>query len=62
MAAVKSWLDKTLWPAVAVLLAVLAYFQISDADIALQDYLYDFGKGEWLVDRSAWWPTFRRFP
>ena len=58
MAEEKSWLDKTLWPAVALLVAVLVYFQVSDADIALQDYLYDFTKGEWLVDRFAWWPTF----
>lgn len=58
MAAVSSWLDKTLWPAVALLGAVLVYFQISDADIALQDHLYDFENRRWLVDRSAWWPTF----
>ena len=58
MAADSSWLDKTLWPAVAVLGAVLVYFQISNADIALQDHLYDFENSQWLVDRNAWWPTF----
>lgn len=58
MAAASSWLDRTLWPAVAVLAAVLVYFQVSDADIVLQDYLYDFDDRRWLVDRFAWWPTF----
>lgn len=64
MAAVFSWLDKTLWPAVALLGAVLVYFQVSDADIALQDHLYDFENRRWLVDRFAWWPTilFHKLP
>jgi membrane-associated PAP2 superfamily phosphatase len=53
-----SRLDRTLWPAVVLLGWGLWYFQVSDADLAVQDYLFDFQKGEWLVDKEAWWPTF----
>jgi membrane-associated PAP2 superfamily phosphatase len=54
----RSWLDRTLWPAVALLGVCLWYFQVSDADLAIQDHLFDFEKGRWLVDKEAWWPTF----
>ena len=58
MAAAQSWLDRTLWPAVALLAGTMLFFQFSDADIAVQDHLFDFRTGEWLVDRNAWRPTF----
>lgn len=64
MAAAHSWLDRTLWPAVALLGATVLFFQFTDADIALQDHFFDFRTGQWLVDRFAWWPTFwfHKFP
>jgi membrane-associated PAP2 superfamily phosphatase len=43
---------------VALLGVCLWYFQVSGADIAIQDHLFDFEKGRWLVDKEAWWPTF----
>jgi membrane-associated PAP2 superfamily phosphatase len=64
MVPTSSWLDRTLWPAIALLATVLVFFQLSNADIVIQDRLYDFHTGKWLVDRFAWWPAFwfHKFP
>lgn len=46
-------LDRTLWPAVALLGATLAFFELTSADIAVQDRLYDFAAHRWLIDAHA---------
>ena len=42
--------DRTLWPAVALLGAVLAVFEFTNLDLWLQDHFYDAGAGRWWVD------------
>lgn len=54
----RSWLDRSLWPSLALFGAMLAVFQFTPADLLIQDRLFDFRTGRWLVDRNAWWPTF----
>lgn len=39
-----------LWPALTALAAALALFEFSALDLAVQDRLYDFNAGRWLVD------------
>ncbi len=64
MVSPSSWLDRTLWPAVILLVAACFYFQVTDTDIAIQDHLYDFSRGQWLVDKEGWWSTllFHKLP
>ena len=45
-------LDRTLWPALAVLAGALAVFEFTGLDLALQDRLYDFTRQRWLVDAT----------
>jgi membrane-associated PAP2 superfamily phosphatase len=35
------------------LILCIAVFEISNIDIYLQDYLYDFGSSQWLLDKNA---------
>lgn len=46
--------DPARWlgPALLLLLASLAFFEVTDVDLALQDRLFDFHTGRWLVDRD----------
>jgi membrane-associated PAP2 superfamily phosphatase len=52
----RSGLDRTLWPAIGVLIAALAVFELTGIDIWLQDFFYDQSTHRWLVDASAYWP------
>ena len=45
--------ERSLWPAVALLCATVAFFELTNADIALQDRLYDFAAHRWLIDAHA---------
>lgn len=45
-------LDRTLWPAVLLLGAMLGVFEYTGLDIALQDHFYDFTRQRWLVDAA----------
>lgn len=44
--------------ALSILLGVAIYYgvEISSLDLWIQDLLFDFGQGEWLVDRNSFWP------
>lgn len=46
-------MDRTLCPAVAVLLAVFGGFEVTGVDLWVQDRLYDFPSGNWLMDARA---------
>lgn len=45
--------DRTLWPAVALLAAAVALFELTDLDLAVQDRFYDFGDRRWIVDAEG---------
>jgi len=45
--------ERTLWPAVALLCAAFAVFELTNADVAVQDRLYDFAAHRWLIDAHA---------
>lgn len=42
--------DRTLWPAVVLLGVTLACFELTNADLAVQDRLYDPAAHRWLID------------
>lgn len=46
----RAGLDRTFWPALALLAASLALFELTNLDLALQDRFFDFATGTWLVD------------
>ncbi len=46
-------IDRTLVAALIVLLAVFGVFELSHLDIAVQDHLFDFARGRWLIDAQA---------
>ena len=46
-------LDRTLWPAVALLAALTAIFEFTNIDLRVQDAFYDFDKQRWLVDAKS---------
>lgn len=58
MSSPTSWIDRSLWPSLLLLAAILAVFQLTPADLVIQDRLFDFNTGKWLVDRNASLPTF----
>jgi membrane-associated PAP2 superfamily phosphatase len=43
-------LDRSLWPAVALLVASFVLFEFTSIDIWLQDFFYDHSTKKWLVD------------
>ncbi len=43
--------DKTLWPAAALLAAAFLLFEFTGLDLFLQDRLHDFATHGWLIDR-----------
>jgi membrane-associated PAP2 superfamily phosphatase len=53
-----TWLDRTLWPALVLLAVTLAVFQCTDADLVIQDGLYHFETGRWLLPRDSRWLEF----
>jgi len=42
--------EHALWPAVLLLAGVIALFEATNLDLALQDCFFDFGTGRWWVD------------
>ena len=46
-------LSRTLWPALALLAGLLALFEFTPLDLALQDRFYNFASHRWLVDGTA---------
>lgn len=51
-------LDRSLWPALLALLALFALFELTNIDLWLQDHLFNFQTGDWLVDDRAPVPRF----
>src|SRR5688572_27239445 len=50
--------DRSLGPAVLLLAGVLALFEFTNLDLALQDRFFDFATGRWSVDaRDPIWRT-----
>ncbi len=48
-------LDRTLLPAVFLLIGLMVFFELTRFDLWLQDRSYDFRAGRWLVDgRDPW--------
>jgi membrane-associated PAP2 superfamily phosphatase len=48
-----SRLDRTLWPAAALLAAVLLLCQCTPVDLMMQDHLFDFAANRWLIPRDC---------
>jgi len=48
----RDWTDPARWlgPALLLLLAALAWFEFTDLDLVVQDRLFNFQTGRWLVD------------
>ena len=44
--------DRTLWPAIVILAGVIAVFETTNLDLALQDRCFDFATGRWCVDAN----------
>jgi membrane-associated PAP2 superfamily phosphatase len=42
--------DRTLWPAVLALVAVIILFELTELDLGLQDHFYDADARRWVVD------------
>ena len=42
-------IDRTFWPTLALLIVVIALFELSSVDIAVQDRLFDFSLGRWTI-------------
>lgn len=45
-------IDRTLWPALALLAAVFLLFEFTPLDLAIQDRFFDFEKHAWCVDAA----------
>ncbi len=50
-------MDRSLWPTVLLLIAVFAFFEISNTDLWLQDFFYNHSTKKWIVDAND--PTLR---
>ena len=49
-----SWnLQRSLWPALVALAAVIVLFEVTNLDLWVQDHFFDFATGTWWVDRQA---------
>jgi membrane-associated PAP2 superfamily phosphatase len=46
-------LERSLWVSLAALAAVFALFELTNLDLVVQDRLYLWEQGRWLVDRHA---------
>lgn len=51
-------IDRGFWPTLVLLAAVLALFEFTALDLAVQDRLYDFSTRQWRVDGKAPGPRF----
>lgn len=45
--------ERSLWPAVALLGVSFGFFELTNADVAVQDRLYDFTAHRWMIDAHA---------
>lgn len=45
-------LDRTLWPAVLLLLGLFFFFESTQVDLWLQDNFFNFTTSRWLIDRN----------
>lgn len=46
-------LDRTFWPALALLAFVILFFELTEVDLWVQDHCYDFARQAWVVDGNA---------
>lgn len=51
-------IDRTLWPALALLTAVILLFELTELDLWVQDYCFNFATQAWIVDGNAPVPRF----
>ncbi len=51
-------IDRTLWPALALLTAVILLFELTELDLWVQDYCFNFVTQAWVVDGNAPVPRF----
>lgn len=51
-----SLMDRTLLPAIIVLLGVFCVFEVSSIDVIVQDHFYDFTRRAWLVNAKSMVP------
>jgi membrane-associated PAP2 superfamily phosphatase len=54
----RSWLDRSLWPALALLAGVILLFELTELDLHVQDFCYSFARQAWIVDGNAPVPRF----
>ena len=55
---IMSRMDRTFWPALALIGVVVALAELTPVDLALQDRFFDFGSQRWAVDGTAAGPRF----
>ncbi len=46
-------MDRTFWLSIVILLTVFGFFEITNADLWVQDHFYNFTSNAWLVDAKA---------
>ncbi len=46
-------MDRTFWPSILILFSIFGFFEITDADLWVQDHLYNFASHAWLVNARA---------
>jgi len=46
-------MDRTFWPSVILLGVIFAFFEITDADLWVQDQIYHFASHSWFVNARA---------
>ncbi len=49
-------MDRTLWATVVALLLLFTVFELTPVDLWIQDLLFDFPTGTWMIDADAFWP------
>ncbi len=49
-------MDRTLIPAVILLLGIICVFELSSIDLIVQDYFYDFTQKSWMVNAKSFGP------
>ncbi len=49
----RPWPDRMLWPALALLVFVILFFELTEVDLWVQDHCYDFARQVWIVDGNA---------
>jgi membrane-associated PAP2 superfamily phosphatase len=49
-------MDRTFWPSIVILLTIFGFFEITNADLWVQDHFYNVVSHAWLVDAKATLP------